>query len=84
MFTLYFIDYITKKKPSIKRNNSSFITKVSRNIASKRETIQYRKAKYTNTYYIYNKKSYKITNYKLYNNLYNLDQISYYQNNKYK
>jgi len=37
--TLYFIKYTSKVDSSIKRNNRSFITKVSRNITSKEETI---------------------------------------------
>jgi len=37
--TLYFIERASKIDPLIKRNNKSFITKVPRNIASKRETI---------------------------------------------
>ena len=51
--TLYFIERASKIDSFIKRNNSSFITKVPRNTASKRRTILYSKSKYTNTYYIY-------------------------------
>ena len=75
--TLYFIERASKIDSFIKRNNSSFITKVPRNTASKRRTILYSKSKYTNTYYIYNKKEYKVAKYKIYNNFCNLSYISY-------
>jgi len=37
--TLYFIRRASKVDSSIKRNNSSFVTKAPRNTALKRETI---------------------------------------------
>jgi len=36
---LYFIERASKVDPSVKRNNSSFVTKAPRNTASKRGTI---------------------------------------------